>query len=178
MPRGFFSALGFLPLGFEGREASSSRSRASFSAFLRAASAAFSAAASLPSVSYCICIDRGGNSAYAFAFDFAPLFHSSASAFSACWFFAACFDAAASALRACPCAFFEPSPPPAAPFFAIMLWFRGVCVWFRLGYTCSANIWTSCVVGSESNFGMRRLTAACGHQRGRWRQTTPTRVND
>lgn len=53
-PRGFFSALGFLPLGLEGREASSSRSRASFSAFLRAASAAFSAAASLRYVSYCV----------------------------------------------------------------------------------------------------------------------------
>ena len=118
MPRGFFSALGFLPLGFEGREASSSRSSASFSAFLRAASAAFSAAASLQSVSYCAGRDKGA--AYAFAFDFAPLLHSSASAFSACWFFAACFDAAASALRACPCAFLELSPAPAAPFFAIV----------------------------------------------------------
>jgi len=49
MPRGFFSALGALPLGFEGSEASSSRRRAAFSAFLRAASAAFSAAASLGS---------------------------------------------------------------------------------------------------------------------------------
>lgn len=47
MPRGFFSALGALPLGLDGSEASSSRRRASFSAFLRAASVAFSAAASL-----------------------------------------------------------------------------------------------------------------------------------
>jgi hypothetical protein len=48
MPRAvFFSALGALPLGFEGKEASSSAKRASFSAFLRAASAAFAAAASL-----------------------------------------------------------------------------------------------------------------------------------
>jgi hypothetical protein len=48
MPRGFFSAFfAPAPLGFEGSEASSAARRASFSAFLRAASAAFSAAASL-----------------------------------------------------------------------------------------------------------------------------------
>lgn len=120
MPRDFFSAFGALPLGLVGNEASSSRRRASFSAFLRAASAAFSAAASLCYVSG-VTIGAKMLLTYAFAFDLAPLPHSSASAFSTCWFFAACFEAAASALRACPCAFFEFSPPPAAPpFFAII----------------------------------------------------------
>lgn len=48
MPRVFFSAfLAPVPLGFEGCDASSSLSRASFSAFLRAASSFLAAAASL-----------------------------------------------------------------------------------------------------------------------------------
>ena len=48
MPLAFFCAvLAFPALAFVGREASSSFSRASFSAFLRAASAALAAAASL-----------------------------------------------------------------------------------------------------------------------------------
>lgn len=55
-PEGFFSAF-FAPepLGLEGREASSWARRAAFSAFLRAASAAFSAAASLKGVSVLFC---------------------------------------------------------------------------------------------------------------------------
>jgi len=43
----FLTAVLALPFGLEGREASSSFRRASFSAFLRAASAALAAAASL-----------------------------------------------------------------------------------------------------------------------------------
>jgi len=47
-PRAFFAAAGaFLEVGLEGRLASSSARRASFSAFLRAASVALEAAASL-----------------------------------------------------------------------------------------------------------------------------------
>jgi len=77
-------------------------------------------------------VSTSNEASYALAFDLAPLLHSSASAFSACWFLAACFEAAASALRACPCAFFDPSPPPAAPPFFAMLVMKGGSVFLGL----------------------------------------------
>jgi hypothetical protein len=128
MPRDFFSALGALPLGFEGSDASSSARRAAFSAFLRSASAAFAAAASLQRSQFSVLSELVA-CAYAFEFDFAPLFHSAASAASCSLFFAACLEAAASALRAWPCAFLDPSPPPAAapPFFAMFVQGASVC---------------------------------------------------
>lgn len=117
-PRVFLTAvLALAPLGLDGWEASSSLRRASFSAFFRAASAAFSAAAALligcQLESSLLCgssqLGKAGIS-YFLESSLAPFAHSCSSSFDFLAFTTASFCAAASAFFALPAAFLEFSP--------------------------------------------------------------------
>lgn len=109
-PLDFLTAVFLLPDGLLGSDASSSFNSASFSAFLRAASACLAAAASLCHELACEHILIRGSIAYALLLSFDPFDHSSASALDFFAFSVACFCAATSAFFALPAAFLLFSP--------------------------------------------------------------------